>query len=261
VKRTIRVLLFAWGLFATVAAAEATTPVATPTPGPCCVDGVCRPKRETWGWYSTRWRRWPGDDRPPIPGLDEPEADGALPPDIPRFDRPEPEEEERRAPPPVEPQADAGDGLLPPLPTEGQQPGQPVPPLEGGQPPAPQLPVVPQPGLPDLRPQTPLEPGGAPGTDLDAPPALPFGQPPGPVDNLIPPGDLPIDPRQPLLPQKGLQPPPGGDAPPVLPAGIARLVNQPRSRLDLRVSPASARVRTDQDARAVGAALFTTPAP
>jgi hypothetical protein len=28
---------------------------------PCSPDGACIPRRETWGWYQTRWRTFPGD--------------------------------------------------------------------------------------------------------------------------------------------------------------------------------------------------------
>lgn len=32
-----------------------------PTPPPCVLDGVCLPKWETWGYYRTNWRPFPGD--------------------------------------------------------------------------------------------------------------------------------------------------------------------------------------------------------
>ena len=70
-----------------------------PTPCPCTADGVCRPKRDSWGHYETRWRTWPGD-----PASQEPtQADGAAPSrdelrSLPPFETPLPEQEDLRGP-------------------------------------------------------------------------------------------------------------------------------------------------------------------
>jgi len=42
-------------------------------PCPCAADGVCRPKRATWGYSRTRWRTWPGEEAAQQPTR----ADGA----------------------------------------------------------------------------------------------------------------------------------------------------------------------------------------
>jgi len=67
------------------------------TPCPCAADGVCRPKRESWGHYKTRWRSWPGELRDQQPTLTDSTTDGpeqALPP----FEAPIPEQEDLRGP-------------------------------------------------------------------------------------------------------------------------------------------------------------------
>lgn len=76
----------------------ASPPIAMPSPSPCCTDGVCHPKRETWGHYHTQWRRWPGDSRPDAPGTGEPSAKGQFPPELSPVEIPRPEIEDRRAP-------------------------------------------------------------------------------------------------------------------------------------------------------------------
>ncbi len=70
-----------------------------PTPCPCTADGVCRPNRDSWGHYETRWRTWPGD-----PASQEPtQADGATPDrdeprSLPSFETPLPQHEDLRGP-------------------------------------------------------------------------------------------------------------------------------------------------------------------
>lgn len=51
------------------AVAAATTHPGTPTrvAPPCSPDGHCLPRYETWGWYPTRWRTFPGDLPPGTP--------------------------------------------------------------------------------------------------------------------------------------------------------------------------------------------------
>ena len=83
------------------------------TPCPCAADGICRPKRETWGHYKTRWRTWPGELRGDEPELaDTPSAtEETLPP----FETPTPEQEDLRGPAkkdaPDEATAEDGDPL------------------------------------------------------------------------------------------------------------------------------------------------------
>ena len=69
------------------------------TPPACSADGVCIPKRSTFGFYNTRWRRWPGDSDQTEPTPTEAiQGDELLRP----FDTPAPEKEDQQAPPPIE---------------------------------------------------------------------------------------------------------------------------------------------------------------
>ncbi|MCA9258773.1 MAG: hypothetical protein KDA61_06220 [Planctomycetales bacterium] len=78
------------------------------TPPPCSVDGVCTPKQDTWGWYQTNWRPWPGEQvRPtPAPPKDETEdiEEGRNIGDI---QLPQPSEEALSDPEALEPEATA----------------------------------------------------------------------------------------------------------------------------------------------------------
>ncbi len=49
--------------------AFARAPYGAPcqTPPPCAPDGVCLPKYESYGWYQTHWRHFPGDMPPKAP--------------------------------------------------------------------------------------------------------------------------------------------------------------------------------------------------
>lgn len=70
-----------------------------PTPLPCAAEGVCLPKRETWGVSKTRWRPWPGEKAGLQPtqsaaaAADKP--DDAFPP----YERPSVDEEDLRGKP------------------------------------------------------------------------------------------------------------------------------------------------------------------
>lgn len=69
------------------------------TPPPCTAEGGCYPARESFGYYPQRWRRWPGSDyEAPAPELAVEGEDSLLP----SFDPPAAEEEDQRAPPPIE---------------------------------------------------------------------------------------------------------------------------------------------------------------
>lgn len=45
------------------------------SPCPCAADGMCYPKRDTWGSYKTQWHAWPGESV----GMTPTRADGTLP--------------------------------------------------------------------------------------------------------------------------------------------------------------------------------------
>lgn len=140
-----------------------------PSPPPCCADGLCYPNPTTFGWYATRWRRWPTETLEPIPA-------GAMPPaglkDIEPYSPPGKEEEDRRAPAPTrKPEAAAeAEATSPagapaaetPSTTPLAPPTTPVAPPGGG--------VTEPPG------KMPWE-NGAPTGDWDPPPAPPFGRP------------------------------------------------------------------------------------
>src|SRR5215212_9948992 len=149
--------------------------VERPTPPPCCADGQCFASPLTYGYYDTRWRRWPMES---LAQAANGKA-GALPPalqqEVAPFTTPPPEQEDRRAPPPSVPggeqTAPATTGATPRAPAGPGAPGAPVPP-PGMQPPAGSgAPAgqprgatgYPSPGLP--APQTvPLAPPAGPGT-------------------------------------------------------------------------------------------------
>ena len=83
----------------------APPPLDRPTPPPCCADGRCYPNPLTFGWYETRWRRWPVECMEPIPAGQQ--IPGTQPIEgIPTFEPPTPEEEDRKAPPPTAPRAE-----------------------------------------------------------------------------------------------------------------------------------------------------------
>lgn len=159
---------------------------------PCTAEGGCYPKRNTFGYYQTRWRTWPGAKYGgPSPAVAEPTDE------IPAIDPPSAEEEDKQAPPPIEDSessSDEGDAggeapgveiNLPPLP-DGPLPTTPRPPRPQGGPPA--LPFgfapptnSPSPSRSDWRP-TPTPVSAVPAklpkpaaTGDDAPPPLPFG--------------------------------------------------------------------------------------
>ena len=68
-----------------------------PTPNPCAADGVCRPKRDSWGHYKTNWRPWPGEtvgQQPDEAGPEDVPTEDFLPP----VELPKPEQEDLRGP-------------------------------------------------------------------------------------------------------------------------------------------------------------------
>lgn len=194
--------------------------VAPPSPPRCSADGTCHPKHNTWGHYGQRWRPWPGVE------FTSAEPDGTPGTSVlggRGYETPDPEEEERQAPPPLEssqpadeeegtvPPADTPPLNLPPLPFQTP----PAPPQENGQTPPPTLPFgqptppqTPVPStIPTFRPLPGTEPVPAPGS------------PPRPTEvPLSPPGArrLPqVRPGQPAT--AGAE-----DAPPALPLQLTQ---------------------------------------
>lgn len=164
-----------------------------PLPPPCAVDGACRPKRDTFGYYSTRWRPWPGERSPTETSLD---AERGLPPVEPI----DPKLEDREAPAPSEEVGIDSDEDRP-------------------QPDLPALPPVLRPGAP--APGDAAEPPPAPRGGPLLPPRGASSQPP----NTAPPG-LHKSPRVALAIAAsrrggGSTPGPGAaDGPPSLPRGL-----------------------------------------
>jgi hypothetical protein len=217
-----------------------------PSPPPCCADGQCFASPLTHGYYPTRWRRWPLEtmaqaaEKPaPLPAT--------LREDVPPFEIPPAEQEDRRAPPPSVPAGDQMPAGVPsgappaqgapsgPAPPQGTQPpaggpGYPAPSFPPPQtaPPAapftpPAAPVPPSgtgPLYRNLPPDSPLNRSGPMG-DLDPPPSLPFGPalvaPEQPLRDVSQrPAELPVQsPR--VRPAYA----PSSDPPPALPIALA----------------------------------------
>ncbi|WP_146571749.1 hypothetical protein [Botrimarina hoheduenensis] len=81
------------------------TRVDPPSPPACSVDGVCRSKADTFGFYQTNWRRWPSDVDSDTPKPAANPEDALLGP----FDPPPAKEEDQQAPPPIEEPSDEQD--------------------------------------------------------------------------------------------------------------------------------------------------------
>jgi hypothetical protein len=166
------------------ASLAAPPPLDRPSPPPCCADGRCYPNSWTFGWYETRWRRWPVEClEPGLGGQQMPTPpEGLLP-----YEPPSPIDEDRKAPPPTTPPEDQTRGPAPTAAPGGGEnrtlPGPTGPiaiPPQGPlrQPGEPPEPSTPRRGLPPYEPQGPT-PRSLDGTgstsDADPPPALPFG--------------------------------------------------------------------------------------
>lgn len=144
------------------------------TPPPCSPDGACRPSPETFGWYKTRWRHWPGDHvgaapTPAGPSEDQQEKDDRA---LGGPQEPDTAEESRVGPPkPAKSanQPDAAAPAQPPAAAPAAAPG--VPPQPGAAPATP--PVA---GPENAQPPEAEPPAAQPGPNLGAPP--PFGEPP-----------------------------------------------------------------------------------
>lgn len=169
-------------ILASLGTAKAGPPLDRPSPPPYCADGVCRPNALTFGWYQTRWRRWPTESLEPTPADAKPPGERV--PELPSIDIPRKEDEDRAAPPPTKAaerardEEEAQSGVAAP---EGEAPGG-VPFLPpGGVQPRPSGEGVPAPTLEmpweRQQPTTPTTPAMGPTGDLDPPPAPPFSGP------------------------------------------------------------------------------------
>ncbi len=159
------------------------------TPCPCAADGMCYPRRETWGNYKTHWRTWPGDTNV---GLTPTPAAGTAPgisDQLPPYMRPPVDQEDLRGPvKPIRPAAPAAEGAAAAV--EGG-----LPPLNGG--------------------VQPAQPGGA----------APAGAPANNGDEAAPPANDALD-LPGFGPQGSLQPlPQFEEGPPALPAGLSQALS------------------------------------
>jgi hypothetical protein len=203
-------------------ARAAYPPLDRPTPPPGCADGIGYPNAQEWGWYRTRWRRWPTDFEQP--DVAPPAPSKKLAPDIQPFETPLPEHEDRRAPPPTQPKAEEE--------AEGADAGPKVPPAT-----TPTTPIVPSPDgtyqTPPTTPRTPPQgrmpwetdsgettpPTPAPDGGLQRPPTTPLTPPPGRIPmpweqpEEQPTGDLDPPPRLPSMATVGAQRAPAPPAP------------------------------------------------
>src|SRR3954462_5718870 len=191
----------------------ASPPIERPTPPPCCADGQCLANPFTFGVYATRWRQWP------VAAYEAPGAGAATPaartlPELPPYEAPPPEQEDRKAPPATTPAAEQG-------PTGGgngagqrgaagpaQGPGTTAPPSAGPGFAPRTMPMQPQGGGPGFAPSVP--PTGSPTAPMPSPTA-PTGQPTSPLyrnvpqnspmNRTMPTGDLDPPPALPFNPQ------------------------------------------------------------
>jgi hypothetical protein len=188
--------------------------IERPTPPPCCADGQCFASPLTYGYYNTRWRRWPLESVAQASTTNPAELPAQLRTEVAPFVTPPAEQEDRKAPPPSVPGgeqttpatgapprapgapggANPPQGAQPPggLGAPGTQPrsgsgystpGLPTPPQSVplappaglGTPPAGQgTPPTGQPMFKNVSPESPLNRSGPMG-EADPPPSLPFG--------------------------------------------------------------------------------------
>lgn len=195
------------------------------TVAPCTAEGGCRPAAATYGWYKPNWRRWPGTaDARSTPRSADPAEDSLLP----QFEPPEPEEEDKQAPPPIddnESDAEAGDSSFEGFDTatdsnDGDRTG-----IELNLPRRPESPVPSTPA-PRVLPPRPSRPEFGNG-----PPSLPFGFVPpnpsaAPARQRAQPAAMPIEAVPVSLPAAKRSE--GG--PPPLPFGFTRRATAPATR-------------------------------
>ena len=183
--------------------------IQRPTPPPCCADGQCFASPLTYGYYDTRWRRWPLERLAQAATARPGELAAPLREEVAPYVAPPPEQEDRRAPPPSVP---AGE-QIPPGATGGAPrapaaPGAPVPP-QGGQPPAtpgspglqPRVgPGYPSPGLPTPPQAAPMAPPAGQGTPPPTQPLFRSVPPESPLNRSVPTGDADPPPSLPFGP-------------------------------------------------------------
>jgi hypothetical protein len=215
------------GLVSCAAAAFGAGPplLDRPSPPPYCADGVCQPNSPNFGWYQTRWRRWPTVPLEPTPAEIPP---GGLVPEAPAFERPPKAEEDRAAPPRTQAaeralEEEQEEGTT--TPQTGEQPRV----LPFGQPPGglqtplprgdgrPETPRLEMPWDLEQEPTTPeTDTAPIPTGDLDPPPAPPFATPAlvnGPTGHD---GERPAQRQQPRR-TAPVAPAPTHDPPPAFP--------------------------------------------
>jgi hypothetical protein len=144
------------------------------TPCPCCADGMCYPKRDTWGNYTTNWRPWPGQTTGIPTTPEEQQLEGARE-QLPIFLRPRPDQEDLRGPArPVRPAA-------PGVQTEVNEQAAPLnglPPIDGAAPPAGQQEAPPLDEAPAPAPEGGIDlPGFGPQGSLQSLPRIEEGPP------------------------------------------------------------------------------------
>lgn len=232
-------------------AVAASPPLDRPSPPPCSADGKCLANPLTYGWYETRWRRWPLEAPIQMPTGKPAPLPAAIQQEIPPFEAPPAEKEDQKAPEPSAPRPEeTGPITRPSLRTPGPggatqgpattpqstTPGTPGGP-QRGLPPLPSpttTPLVPpggpaaQPGINPLnRPLVPpnsLLNRSSPTSDLDPPPTLPFGPQPFvpsiPVREANQPVVTPIHSRATNAAQS-----PSNDPPPAPPISLASSEN------------------------------------
>lgn len=178
--------------------------VERPTPPPCCADGQCIASPASFGYYDTRWRRWPLESLAQAAPQKPASITAPLQKEFGPFVVPPPEREGDKAPPPSTPvgeqtPAAGGPPRGPGAPSgPGAQPGQQGP-TGPGTPTGPSrgTPGYPSTGFPappsaapggpaatpstqplykSVSPDSPLNrSGSSPMGDADPPPALPYG--------------------------------------------------------------------------------------
>lgn len=231
------------GLISHTALAVAPNGIQRPTPPPCAADGQCLASPTTFGYYDTRWRRWPQET---MAKASKAKAAVATPSqeDVSPFVPPPMEQEDRKAPPPSVPTGEAptqpgssGAQSFPSGPgaPTGQQGGQQS--TGHGFPMQPQTtPMTPpqgppgQPTQPNTAPTyrsvpstSPLNRSGtSPMGEADPPPSLPFGP------TLVSPGQAPreVSQQRPVVvpaagPAASPAASPSHDPPPPLPIALA----------------------------------------
>jgi hypothetical protein len=221
--------------FGFLCTAAAVPPLDRPTPPPCCADGHCIANSVTYGWYETRWRRWPCECVESVPG-DKLSPTTQPSGDLPTYDVPPAEEEDRRAPLPTAPRGEDQTQRPVGAPRGQAQPGGQTPP-PGTPPVGPFGPLIQPEGesaprrgsLPAYQPrgaesESINAPPPGPSSDLDPPPALPFGPRP-----LIQPAPIREAKQGPAAPVRRATPAaavaPSDDPPPGLPATLAACTN------------------------------------